>query len=122
MTYHWNIGSGGSLEDLLDEVLEGEVANVEERPDDPAGDDHDDGRLRDLGTPRPLDLLQLRPGLPDEAAPLLRLTAPGLLLRRCGARPDLLLARAGALRDLRLLGGGGLRGRLGAVALLAPGA
>src|SRR4029079_13280776 len=80
MTYHWNIEAGNSLKDLLDEIAEDEVAHVEERPDDRARDDDDDRGLRDLVAAGPLDLLQLGPGLADEASARLGLAAGRALL------------------------------------------
>src|SRR6185295_8367102 len=54
-------------ENVADEGLEDLVGRVEVGADDHAGDDHDDRALHHLGAARPLDLLQLGPGLADEA-------------------------------------------------------
>src|SRR5262249_1175821 len=58
-------------------VLPHEVVDVEKGAHDDAGHEHDDGALDDLVLARPLDLLELPPGLRDEVpAALFRL--PGL--------------------------------------------
>src|SRR5581483_6338223 len=70
-------------QDLGHDVLPHGVVEIEVAADDQAGDQHDDGALDHLVLGRPLDLLQLGPGLRDEvrAAPLL-----GLRWARLGAR------------------------------------
>src|SRR3954469_4137667 len=54
-------------QNLADELVEELVAEVEVRPDDHAGDDHDDRALDDLVLPGPLDLAELADRLGDEA-------------------------------------------------------
>src|SRR6186713_1330285 len=67
MTYQRNICRPLSLEEnLLDERLEHEVRQPEVRANDNARDEDDDRRLDDLLLRRPLDLLELAPGLRDE--------------------------------------------------------
>src|SRR5215203_1189836 len=94
-------------QDVADEGLEDEIREPEVRADDRAGDDYDDRSLDDLALRGPLDLLQLGPGLGDEApeAPARHSPRPGLGLRWLGRRADCLLTRACALRDALLLGG-----------------
>jgi len=53
---------------VLDEPLEDLIRRVEVDAHDQAGDEDDDGALDDLRLGRPLDLLQLGPGLEGEAA------------------------------------------------------
>src|SRR5512133_3671054 len=93
-------------EDVSDEGLEDEVCEPEVRADDRARDDHDDRSLDDLALRRPLDLLQLGPGLGDEPleAAARHAPRPGLGLRRLGRRADCCLTRARALGDALLLG------------------
>src|SRR4249919_1381753 len=54
-------------QNLADELVEELVADVEVRPDDHAGDDHDDRALNHLVLARPLDLAELADRLGDEA-------------------------------------------------------
>ena len=84
-------------EDLLDETLEDEVRAPEVEADDDAGDQDDRRALDQLVAARPLDLVQLRPRLRDEAT--------GAAAARARVRPDrrsrrtrlLLFTRARAL-------------------------
>src|SRR5580765_6751368 len=94
-------------QDVADEGLEDEICEPEVRADDRAGDDHDDRSLDDLALRRPLDLLELGPGLGDETLEAAARHAPGprLGLRRLGRGADCLLPRACALRDALLLDG-----------------
>src|SRR5215210_5220766 len=114
MTYQRNICLL-SQENVADEGLEELVGGVEVGADDHAGDDHDDRALHDLGAARPLHLLQLGPGLADEAAALALLAAAGLRRARLHPGPDLRLAA----RALRAGLGRGLR-RAGGLPLIAP--
>src|SRR4051794_17635360 len=54
-------------EEVLDDALPEQVVGVEEDADDRAGDQHDGRPLDHLVLPGPVDLLQLRPRLADEA-------------------------------------------------------
>ena len=67
ITYQRNIGRLLSQKDVADEGLEELVGCVEIHADGHARDDDDDGALGHLLPAGPLDLLQLRPRLPDEA-------------------------------------------------------
>src|SRR6185312_11808480 len=81
MTYQRNMAIALFLlaeQNIADERLEELIGGVEIRADDRAGDDHDDRALDHLTTAGPLDLLELAPGLPDEAAPLTGLAPAGL--------------------------------------------
>jgi hypothetical protein len=108
ITYQRNISDplrSAAEQDALDEWLEHEVGDVEVRPDDPAGDEDDDGAGHDLALPRPVDLLQLGPTLGDKAAASTAApAAPGLRLRRLGGRAHLGLTAASSLADALALG------------------
>src|SRR5579862_2009059 len=71
-----------SEEDVGDHVLPDLVVEIEVEPDDQAGDQHDHRPLHDLVLARPLDLLQLRPGLADEVRAPALVRRGGALLRR----------------------------------------
>src|SRR4029453_15428835 len=91
-------------EQLLDERLDRQVGEPQVEAHDRAGDDHNDCARQNLGLVRPVDLLQLGPGLGDEAtAPASPAAPAGLRLRRLLGWADLLLARTRALRDALLL-------------------
>src|SRR6266540_5763066 len=113
MTYQWNIERAPTAlaeEDVLDEVLGGDVAEPDVGPDDDARDEHDERALDDVGLRRPLDLLQLAPALGDEP-----LRARLLLAARAGLRLDGSLgADLGDARCGATLAGGGSRLRLAA--------
>src|SRR5581483_6526659 len=66
MTYQRNIWPLLDQE-AVDEVLPDLVVRPEISADDEAGDEDDDCALDQLLLPRPLDLLQLGDGLPEEA-------------------------------------------------------
>src|SRR5919201_6900570 len=105
MTYQRNIGDPLlPQEDVLDDALPDEVVRVQVDADDEARDEDDGGALDHLRLVRPLDLLQLAPGLGDEPArPAARGPAlAALALRRLCRRPDLGLTRARALPHLRV--------------------
>src|SRR5687767_637521 len=104
MTYQRNIRCFPCLEeDALDEALQREVGDPQVRAHDRARDDHDDTTRKHLAAPGPLDLVELGPRLPDEAAALARLAVRRLLLRRRGGRPHL-LARTSSLPRARRRG------------------
>jgi len=67
------------MDHVLDDLLDPEVERPQVRADDRARDDDDDRPLRDLVAARPVDLLQLAPGLADEAEPALRLATDARL-------------------------------------------
>ena len=54
-------------QDVADKGLDRLIGAVEVEADDQTGYKHDDRPLHDLGPLRPVDLLQLRPRLADEA-------------------------------------------------------
>src|SRR5436190_15978577 len=89
-------------QNLADELVEELVAEVEVRPDDHAGDDHDDRALDDLVLPGPLDLAELADRLGDEPlrAGERQLAAAGLARRGLKGGPDRRLAAAVAHRAL----------------------
>jgi hypothetical protein len=105
ITYQRNIEAVLAAEqESLDERLEDQVGDPEKRADDGAGDEDDDGSGQDLALAGPVDLLQLRPALGDEAAASTASSAAaGLRLRRLCGRAHLRLARASALTDALLL-------------------
>src|SRR5436309_2903464 len=99
MTYQRNISRLSLLtDDLLDDVLPDQIVRIEIDADHHAGDQHDNRSLNHLRLTGPVDLLELRPRLGDEAAALAALRA-GLAFRRLRARTDLRLALARALGD-----------------------
>src|SRR5436190_15978279 len=89
-------------QNLADELVEELVAEVEVRPDDHAGDDHDDRALDDLVLPGPLDLAELADRLGDEPlrAGERQLAAAGLARRGLKGGPDRRLTAAVAHRAL----------------------
>src|SRR5262245_63262762 len=106
-----------SEQNVLDETTEDLVREEQVHARDETGDQDDGGALDQLVLAGPVDLLQLRPRLGDEAlAPLARdvAVAVGLCGRRRGARLLLLLRLA--LLGRALDGGAalGLRGATGA--------
>src|SRR6266536_1601817 len=118
MTYQRNIARLSLLtDDSLDDVLPDQVVHIQIDADHDARDQHDNRSLNHLGTPGPVDLLQLAPRFGDEAAALATLCT-GLALRRLCARTDLRALRAAALRGavlvlgLRLAPRAPLRSRL----------
>src|SRR5918994_6631982 len=108
-------------QDDADEGLEQLVGSVQVGADDDARDQDDDRALDHLGAARPLDLLQLAPGLLDEAPALARLAAAGLRRRGLHAGAHLRLARARARRCGLRLGGRLAAGALALVATLPAG-
>src|SRR5690242_19729364 len=67
MTYQRNMTLLLLVEDPLDDVLPEKIVRVEVDADHDARDQHDHRSLNHLALARPLGLLQLGPGLADEA-------------------------------------------------------
>src|SRR5581483_528794 len=105
-------------QDLADELVEHLVGDVEVRPDDHAGDDHDDRSLHDLVLAGPLDLPELPDRLADELdAPSSALTRrPNRACRRLRRAPIATDASDGELAAATAAAGAGH----GALARLAP--
>src|SRR6266516_1699092 len=100
-------------EDVLDEPTEDLVGQEKVDADDHAGDEYDDGALDQLLLAGPLDLLELTPGLPDEAAAG-QLARGAVLAGGLHRRPNLRARAGGALhRRLALLLGGATGSALG---------
>jgi hypothetical protein len=114
IAYQRNIGSA-SEQDVLDEPAEQLVSEEQVDAGHETGD-QDDGRTLDqLLLARPVDLLQLRPRLRDEARAAAAGNVSAVGLRGGSRRPRLLLLRGALLR--RALDGGaalGLRSAAGA--------
>jgi hypothetical protein len=75
-------------QDSLDNDLPDLVIDVEEDADDRARDEDDHGSLEDLVLVRPFDLLELGPGLPDEADGAAESSARSGARRDGGPRPE----------------------------------
>jgi hypothetical protein len=111
MTYHWN--TAFLLEkNAVDERTENLVEPPQVRPDDRAGDDHDDDPLERLPPCGPVDLPELGSGLADELTATMLGSPARLLLDRLLGRADLGLATASLAR-------GAVGGRAGRTALPA---
>src|SRR6187551_568378 len=95
MTYQRNMSLLLLTQQPLDDVLPDDIVHVEVDADHDARDQHDHRSLNHLRLARPLDLLELGPGLPEERE------AAAARLRRLRVRPTaatVALAVGGRLR------------------------